>query len=216
MRKKSFYLSFFLCVVLTCFFGNVYAAPLGPAISISGVTIGQETVSTNDGTYGYDFTADDNYYVTALGIYNFHVVNGIGSGYKVGIWADSSTLLGSTDVPSGTAGTLIEGYRYKNLDTYIPLESGHSYRIGAFAKNGEDLVVDATVTSSLVTVGPGIKFYSYGSTLTYPSSIPDGSGDQEYMTANMLLSEVPIPPTLLLLGSALIGLIGLNRKFKKA
>jgi len=198
--------AFILSILITAAH-DLYAASV-PAINVT-VTEVFSGASLNY-TFGYEFRADTNFEVTALGIYDNNG-DGLPSSYNVGIWGPSTSLLGSVTVPTGTGVTLNQGYRYQDLSVSIPIISGQYYRVGTLVLSGQEYVRQATsITSSWLTVTT-TNFYASGSPLARPISY--GGSDIEYMTANMLVT--PLPPALWLLGSGIIGLVGIRRKFKE-
>jgi len=107
-------------------FSTVYAQ-----VGTPGVTNATGTFRPVSGTGGYEFTANADIRVTALGIFD------LGSDglidvlvHEVGLWS-AGTLVGQVTIPSGTAAVLIDGYRYVNLDTPVDLVTGQRYVIGA-------------------------------------------------------------------------------------
>jgi hypothetical protein len=77
-------------------------------------------------------------------------------------------------------------------------------------------LVDGSVSVALDLNGPGLQ------TPLFPFPGPNPSVEGDYNAAHLIFSTlsittqaVPIPATMLLLGSGLIGLIGFRRKFKK-
>jgi hypothetical protein len=77
-------------------------------------------------------------------------------------------------------------------------------------------LVDGSVSVALDLNGPGLQ------TPLFPFPGPNPSVEGDYNAAHLIFSTlsittqaVPIPATMLLLGSGLIGLIGFRRKFRK-
>ena len=199
----------FIMSILITTTHNVYATSV-PALSITGANVASDSLNSN--TFGYDFTANGDYFVTALGIYD-DFGDGLNTNYEVGIWNASQVLLGSITVPTGSTGTLIDGFRYQNLTTNITLNNGDSYRIGALVPKNHELVNGvSSITSTSITVG-ATHYFTGGGTLSYPSTVSSGKA---YITSNMLISAVPIPGAIWLFGSGLLGLIGVARRKKAA
>lgn len=94
------------------------------------------------------------------------------------------------------------------------------YRIGIVGtsttdpENKYDFVKYATIndTRPWLTLG-ATNLYHTGSSLAYPDTVHSSS--REYMSPGMLVSEVPIPAAFWLLGSCLIGIAGIKKRFKK-
>ena len=108
-----------------------------PAIEIENPNPASDAFQHN--TFGYEFTADANLQVTALGAFAVSG-GGLDVPYEVGIWNSSASLLDSVVVPAGPSVTLIDGFRYQDLDTAIALSNGASYRIGVLVPAGEELI----------------------------------------------------------------------------
>jgi hypothetical protein len=173
------------------------AVPM-PAIIITGANVAADAFQDN--TFGYDFTADANLQVTALGVFD-DFGDGLDVAYEVGIWNSSTALLDSVVVPAGTSATLIGDFRYQDLSTAIALTSGASYRIGVLVPATQELVngVTSVVTSSITINTPNL--FTRSATLSYPSTVSAG---RMYMTGNMLL--VPEPSAVWLVGSGILAL----------
>jgi hypothetical protein len=176
-----------------------------PAISITGPNV-TSTISAY--TFGYEFTADANLQVTALGVFD-DFGDGLDVAYEVGVWNSSAVLLDSVVVPAGTSANPISGFRYQDLSTAIPLTNGASYRIGVLVPANQELVNAAAsvVTNSITINTPDL--FTFGTTLSRPTTV-SGTTGRKYLTANMLL--VPEPSAVLLVGSGLLALAGAARR----
>ena len=180
-----------------------------PAISITSPNV---TSTSFNYPFGYDFTADANLQVTALGVYD-DFGDGLDAAYEVGVWNSSAVLLDSVLVPLGTTATLISGFRYQDLSTAIALTNGASYRIGVLVPAFQELVnaAGSVVTDSITINTPDL--FGSGATLSYPST-PSGITGRAYMTGNMLL--VPEPSAFWLVASGMLALAGTARRRNRA
>lgn len=143
------------------------------------------------GTYGYQFTVTSPITVTSLGIWDTQG-DGLSASYAIGIW-DQNTLfqVATATVPSGTAGTLVNDFRYTSLANSLTLAAG-IYRIGAYHAANNDLVVvndsgnpgTATPNSSITLGG---AYSQAGGSLTFPSGlVSNGPG---YIGPNFLIAS---------------------------
>lgn len=190
-------------VLLFCFIAATqqFAPAQTPALSFTGGSF----LGANAGTYGWAFTLSNTITVTDLGYFDFGG-NGLNQSHDVGIWTSSGTLLVSATVPSGTAGTLIDGFRY-TLITPTILPPG-DYVIGGFesGSSGDPIVVTATT----ITTASGITYngsaISGATSFSFPSEPGQGNS---YFGPNFEFNNVPEPTTvaLLVLGGLTAGFV---------
>lgn len=200
MKKLAFGLLLALAVALAA---EARAVAI-PAISITGPNVASDAFQSN--TFGYDFSADGNSTITALGVFDDNG-DGLDVAYAVGVWDSGASLLDSVVIPAGTGATLVDGFRYADLTTGIALSNGASYRIGVLVPAGEELVNGVTgVTPTGITINAP-NYFRNGATLLYPNTLSAG---KQYYTANMLL--VPAPPAAWLVGSGILAVLGVARR----
>jgi hypothetical protein len=101
-------------------------------------------------TLGYAFTVSSPVTVTNLGLFDFGN-DGLNTSHAVTIWTSTGTQLVQTTIPAGTAGTLIDGFRYVDIEPFI-LAPG-TYTIGAYSQTHhyvrpDFFLTDATFTSA--------------------------------------------------------------------
>lgn len=84
----------------------------------------------SDFSIGWRFQVNTNIAITSLGVYDENS-DGLNSSHPVGLYNDAGILLASVTVPSGTAGTLVNNFRYANLGSTLYLTSGQIYRVAA-------------------------------------------------------------------------------------
>jgi hypothetical protein len=164
-------------------------------------------------SFGYVFTPTTNIEVTSLGFFDYSGT-GLGESHEVGIFNSSGTLLTSTTIPAGTGGTLEDRFRYIGI-TPLELYAGQTYTAAALLTTATDDIVGYANVSG-ISVNPAISLpsfparYIFTSTavLTLPTQTALASADM-YIGPNFQL--VPLPPSVWLLGSGLLGLAGLRR-----
>jgi hypothetical protein len=117
----------------------------------------------------------------------------------VGIRAvDAFTLSGPADFQLTFTGSYLDGYLWNtSTNTYVERFGFKSGNVGP--------TPDFTVSGSLLAGNYELRL----NTGALPNDSPR-TGEVHFVTSN-----VPDPPTVWLLGSGLIGLVGLRRKFKK-
>ena len=116
------------------------SAPVGRGNEILvGTGSGFTFSTTTSDTRGFDFTVGTApIRVTSLGIWdnpsndNWEFLRpGLNESHSVGLWSNSGSLLASVTVPSGTAASLVNEFRYVALTTPITLSAGATYILGA-------------------------------------------------------------------------------------
>ena len=117
-------------------FAGTNVAQAAPLLSITN-TVGQ-TLGNPPFTLGFEFTATSTFWATDLGFFDSSA-DGLAEAHAIGLWDNSGTLLASTVLPSGMAGTLVSGFRYVPIAPVL-LTPG-SYRVGALFSSGADPVV---------------------------------------------------------------------------
>jgi Domain of unknown function (DUF4082)/PEP-CTERM motif len=204
-------------VALSMILGFALAAPVCHADTIT-VVPGPGGVTNNawnfDATIGWQFTLSSPVTVTELGFFDA-TGSGLSDPHPVGIWNGSGTLLGSATVPSGTAGMLVDGFRFVSV-TPFTLGAG-AYAIGAY---GNQTSLDAfefglggSTTIPALTLGGAVEAASLPNTLTFPTS-PEGFATQGYFGPNFMVATIPEPSTISLLALA-FGLAGFFKAMRR-
>lgn len=172
-----------------------------------GVDFTTPTVDSTSGQWslGYEFTTNQVVTVTGLAFYDDQK-NGLTQPHDVGIYDSSGVLLASVMVTDSDP--LMSWFRVQNLDTPLILAAGQTYYVAA-----ETGTENYTWNPGGFSVNPAINFvssaYINSATLAFPG-LPDSTVG--YFGANFVLSTIPEPTTLTLLGIGLVGLGILRRK----
>jgi hypothetical protein len=201
----------FLALVLatgTCFADTIAVVP--------GSGGSQNSAWNGNVTIGWQFTLTSSVTVTQLGFFDAGA-DGLADPHETGIWDSSQTLLGSATVPSGTAGTLLGGFRFVPVTAFL-LGPGE-YTIGAYGNQTSPdefaFGLSGSTTIAGLTLGGGVQSGSVLNTLTFPGQV-NGFATEGYFGPNFAISDdrelsaVPEPSTIVLVATAL-GLAGLLR-----
>ena len=179
-------------------------------------------------TLGFEFTAKADLMVTNLGFYDSGQ-NGLSLSHEVGIFNMAGVLLTSTTVTKTTfsgGGSSLDGFfRYEPI-TPIQLTAGTNYVIAAVIGDGDDYTFFANGTEGTrgFTVDPAITYIKNrdiytGTDSGHPNELifPTDTlaGYTAFFGPNFTAQPVPVPPSLLLLSSGLLGLVGW-RRFRKS
>ena len=179
-----------------CFADSVAVTPA------VGWTVGTDTSSF---TIGWQFTVNSPVDVTGLGYYA-----GLGTlndNHSIGIFNSKGNLIDSAIVPAG-GGTLNKGFLFVNAP--VELSAG-AYTIGGASIGSSDPVITTTTsTIAIPEITLGESVYSYGTSLTLPTTAAPGFTflGPDFETA----APVPEPSTWLLLGTGLLAMAIFGKK----
>ncbi len=194
----------FLCTV-TLVFGMVGSVG---AVAIDFTSVNTDFTNSS-WSLGFEFTTNEDIYVTSLGFYDDNQ-DGLTESHAAGIYDASGTLLVSTIIDNTS---YLDGwFRYTDVASTL-LTAGSTYYV--VAVTGSE---NYTWDPNGFTVAPEINFISDAyagptTSLTFPTS--SSGGVNGWFGANFdfnTTAPVPEPSTILLLGAGLLGLVGYNRK----
>ncbi|WP_394794157.1 PEP-CTERM sorting domain-containing protein [Armatimonas sp.] len=161
-----------------------------------------ESVTSNNANQvlGTEFLVGaSNLLVTDLGVYDANL-DGLVFSHQVGIWRVSDqALVGSATVPSGTAGTLTEKWRFTTAS--FTLSANTTYRIGAL----ESTPADGNPFSGTFSLSGGVASVTSGSVFSGSGFVfPSNSNGVARVFANAIVTvagggSAPEPGTLALL-----------------
>jgi hypothetical protein len=186
---------------------------------------------------GWSFTPTRDLYLNGLALWDQDVEKRHSESHQIGLWDASQNLLASVTVsePAGSSHNVISGsygaqYHVASLNAPLLLTKGTVYYVGAtlFAQAiGTNLDFDAMGSfdagqASLYnfTVNSDIAFLSnaYGTSSSNQLLFPDHTDSlSTYLFgANIDVVPTPVPAAAWLLGSGLLGMIGLKRRMVKS
>jgi len=166
-----------------------------------------------NGTLGYSFTVNSDFLTKQLGFFDSGAL-GLTNSHAVGLWDVNGTLLASVTIGAGLTAPIADGFRWANLSTTALLTAGNTYTLGGtLIANDADLMgISATINTPFTLGQTSLYHDNVGTDTTL--RLPDVSFAQVsgFYGPNLAGSPVPIPSAGWLLGSGLVGLIGLRRR----
>lgn len=177
-------------------------------------------------TVGYSFHVNSDVMATALGAYDY-LANGLNGRADVGLFSAAGELLASVSI-TGTAGQLIDSFRYGALTAPVRLVAGADYVLGSWSNdpnsffNGNygaveggsvKLAADPRITLT------GNRDIPNVTGLVFPSRSPlnqhTGSFGPNMLIEDVSVAPVPVPAAGLMLLSG-IGAVGAVRRRNRA
>jgi hypothetical protein len=178
---------------------------------------GTHFTSGGDQLYGWIFSVNTPITVTSLGVYDENS-DGLSISHDVGIYRQSDQLLlGSTTVPSGTAGTLLDTFRFESVSPFS-LATGTYVIVMTMPQGTSDLqVADATTFTTASEITYINSAFDSGSALAFPNPAFNGAFAPGMFGPNFTFSDssVPEPSTYSALGLGLTALLLLARRAKR-
>jgi len=219
--------SHLLAAVCVTFLMPINAVASLIASSTNAVSGNSLFPSTQSKVAGWDFTVDNLITINALGIWDSNQ-DGLAYDHDIAIYDNSSPLITSTTVSSGSSALLVDKTRWVQIPE-VELLPGVTYSIMASHMcisdaNGGDSCAFTDVEGTTVTYASGINhlllfFSDNGNPLDLTAK--DGqTPDDGYLGPNFAYLDefavVPAPAAAWLFGSGLVGLIGMARRKKAA
>ncbi len=155
---------------------------------LTSVPVGTDA---RDYTWGYGFLVLTNdIQVTALGFYD-NGGDGLAASHAVGLYGIGGNQITNVTVPSGTAASFSNGYRYVTLSTPITLYGGGRYALNAV--NLGDVSGDAAAGNFTPHWNVGQFTDSYASGSTLPTTFnPGGLTGAVRYAPNALFDVIPV------------------------
>ncbi|MFA7061838.1 MAG: VPLPA-CTERM sorting domain-containing protein [Pedobacter sp.] len=196
--------------------------------------------TTGYSTVGWSFRANTDLYLTRLGVYDADKDRAHSEAHLVGIWSNGSLLdsvsidEAKNNVPVASAPGMAQ-FHYGALNSALLLHSGQTYFVGATLYSGtvtasgtiakantNEFDAFASINNEVpVTVNQNITYLasSYGINATTNQLTFPGATDYPAtytVGANIDVTPTPIPAAVWLLGSGLLGLVGVGRRKSEA
>ena len=201
-----------LWVFLTMGLVTLMVAPSLAGLAVDFASV-QHNITVGNGSLGFEFSTNAAIFVTSLGYYD-DLKNGLTQDHDVGIYDVAGTLLVSTQVRN--ADPLAGFFHFRAITPFL-LARGQTYFI-----QGVTGAENYTWATNGFVVDPSINFIAdayfnpEGGILAFPNgsnglTAAQGGG---WFGPNFDATPVPVPTTLLLLASGLLGLGGWRRPRK--
>lgn len=201
---------------------SVFAFVLASAWMLPEAKAGQIALSFTGGsplndapTVGWRFTIAAPIEITGLGFFDVGG-DGLIDSHQVAIWTNAGVLQGSATVPSGTVGTLDNGFRFTTASFVL---AAGDYVIGGDKPTGADNHISNVLLAN-TTLAAGITYvenrYIFdGGAFSLPN-LTFGPQERGYFGANFQFTDVPEPATWGLVSIAWVVLVMLRRKAASA
>ena len=200
MKKKI--LALFAAILLAVVFVPAYAsADLYFATNVGGQEYRWDPPA---GSVGSVFQVGLNpFTVYKLGVFDWGG-NGLIDSHPVAIFNADKSLLVSATVSAGTSATLDQGFRWVSLSSPVTLSANTQYAIAAYYPGTNDHM------GSTATINPAFTITGSG----YVDGLPTvGYPETPYIPLYGANMATPIPAAVWLLGTGLVGLFGIRRRF---
>ncbi len=185
-------------------------------VALTSVTGGLLATSGSDQLYGWVFTVNAPITVTSLGVFD-NGGDGLAISHDVGIFNETTeALVGSTTVPAGTGGTLIDGFRYESVSPFSLIQ-GDSYVIVMTMPQGNTdyQTIEATSETTASQITYVTSAFDSSSTLVFPPTSGNGSYAPGLFGPNFTFASTavtPEPTSIVLLGTGVLSMAGFARR----
>jgi hypothetical protein len=181
-----------------------------PAVTLDNTT--GQLLTNGPFTLGWEFVPNRSFGISALGVFD-DSQNGLMESHPIGIWDSNGTLLFSTTVAAGACAFEYNQFCYAQVG--FELQAGQTYEIGALWNNNLDALIfpgNAINFSASGRIRWVQNSYIFGSTLSDPTNHQGKM--PSYFGPNFIISTegVPEPGSILLVGSGLLGMVGVLRR----
>ena len=185
----------------------ILTAVTGHAAILSAVNVPDSPASVStlqfdkDNVFGWRFTPAADISVTALGYFDSTTLTGgTGTGllqsHDVGIYSSTGTLLASATVPSGTAGSLVNHFRFVDLTSPVTLGGGQTYMMAAFYSGFATLTGSHGLAgTNAFTMSNGISFSNPAGTGAFVATGEGGLAKPPTTLVFPTVADTPLIPT---------------------
>jgi hypothetical protein len=177
-------------------------------------------VSGTNSIVGWSFTATQDLFVTKLGVYDHDADRNIEGTHSVGLWKSDGTLITSVSVtePGFAHSKLLTNGKYHMVNASASLQAGQTYVVAATVGISDAFAYFdsvATATAHNLQFNQNLIYGNavYSDSLIGMPSI-DTLSPYGNFGANLDVTPTPVPAAAWLLGSGLLGLVGIRRKQK--
>ena len=210
---------------IICFFSlGAFSSATATVTGYAGVTftsanLGDENTFSGDSTFGWSFSLNGSRTLSYLGLYN----TDLNSATTVSLWNSTGTLLASAEFDPLTYGVDISdlgssGFLWMPITTNVSLSAG-TYTIGAFSSTEHYAATNATIASTSGLQILSKSLIDFDNNVSTKPTEDLSNAFNGFFGPNLRFAEappVPVPGSVWLLGSGLLGLIGLKRAKKAA
>jgi hypothetical protein len=145
---------------------------------------GSGLVESRNVTFGFRFQPAASIAVTAVGHFDYNH-DGLVATHRIGLWRLDGTLLAEVNAPAGTAGTLLDNYRYTNLSAPVALSADQTYVIGIQTQKSEHYPWQIALNYSPQIIPRSGTLQGTGTGLIFPTA---SAGSHQRAPVNFLFN----------------------------